>query len=163
MPMAVSVAMAARQTSRGGGGNGGLVVLGGNTNPTGNGSIDVIARSGGNHDLVLGGDSGTIVSPNPGILGNTQVYFQQGHLNSQLVSNRATQQTQTSELLTHNENLILLTQNGNNPSLNTNLFQRMLQSIACVLWMIQSALWVRHVVKLLIKIPMFQWGMSTVT
>lgn len=113
---------------RGSGGNGGLIILSGNSNPTGNGSIDVIARPGGNQDLTWGGTSGTIVSPNPGILGNSQVYFQQGYVNGQLVRTRTTEQTQPVELVTHAENLMLLTKNGGNINVSTNLFTRLLQA-----------------------------------
>jgi hypothetical protein len=121
-------ALGGNGTHPGRGGNGGLVVFSGNNNPTGNGSIDVIGRPGGNNNLTLGGKSGTIVSPNPGVLGQTQVYFQQGYVNGQLVRTRATQQTQPVELLTHAENLVMLTKNGGNISVANNLFDRMLQA-----------------------------------
>lgn len=110
------------------GGNGGLIVFSGDNNPTGNGSIDVIARPGGNNNLFLGGKSGTIVSPNPGTLGQAQVYFQQGYVNGQLVRTRATQQTQPVELLTHSENVIMLTKNGGNINVSENLFERLNQA-----------------------------------
>lgn len=110
------------------GGNGGLVMLSGNTNPTGNGSVDVLGRSGGNNNFSLGGSSGYIISPNPGTLGNGQVYFQQGYQSGQLVSNRATLQTQPVELLTHHENLILFTKNSGTRPVSVNLFDRMLQA-----------------------------------
>lgn len=110
------------------GGNGGLIVLSGDNNPTGNGSMDVIARPGGNNNLNVGGVSGTIVSPNPTTLGQTQVYFQQGYVNGQLVRTRATEQTQPVELLTHAENLILLTKNGGSINVSGNLFSRLLQA-----------------------------------
>jgi len=110
------------------GGNGGLVVFSGNGNPTGNGSIDTIARAGGNSNRFLGGKTGTIISPNPSTLGQTQTYFQQGYVNGQLVSNRATEQTQTVELLTHAENLIMLTKNGGSIVPSDNVFLRMNQA-----------------------------------
>ena len=105
-------------------GNGGLVVFSGNTNPTSNGSIDVLGRL-GNAGATLGGKPGTIVSPNPTTLGQSQVYFQQGYVNGEFVSNRATAQTQTNELLVdlNGNTLISLTKNGGNA--NTNLFSRM--------------------------------------
>ncbi len=121
-------ALGGNGSNPGHGGNGGLVVLSGNSNPTGNGSIDVIARPGGNNNLNLGGKAGTIVAPNPGTLGQTQVYFQQGYVNGQLVRTSATQQTQPVELLTHAENLILLTKNGGNINVSDNLFTRLLQA-----------------------------------
>lgn len=110
------------------GGNGGLVLLSGNANPTGNGSIDVIGRPGGNNSFNQGGFPGYIISPNPGTLGNGQVYFQRGYLSGQLVSNRATLQTQPVELLTHHENLILFTKNGGTDRVPANLFERMLEA-----------------------------------
>lgn len=114
-------------STAGKGGNGGLIVFSGDANPTGNGSIDVIARAGGNNNLLLGGKSGTIVTPTPGTLGSGQAYFQQGYVNGQLVSNPATQQTQPTELLTHAENLILMTKNSASP-VSENLFSRLLQA-----------------------------------
>jgi len=121
-------ALGGNGTHPGRGGNGGLMVFSGNTNPTGNGSLDVIGRPGGNNNLNLGGKAGTIVSPNPGTLGQTQVYFQQGYVNGQLVRNRATQATQPVELLTHAENLIMLTKNGGNLDVSSNLFERLNQA-----------------------------------
>jgi hypothetical protein len=121
-------ALGGSSTDPGRGGNGGLMVFSGNGNPTGNGSLDVIARPGGNNNLNLGGMSGTIVSPNPGTLGQTQVYFQQGYVDGQLVRTKATQQTQPVELLTHAENLILLTKNGGNVAVSENLFDRLQQA-----------------------------------
>lgn len=121
-------ALGGNGSNPGHGGNGGLIVLSGDSNPTGNGSMDVIARPGGNNNLNLGGQSGTIVSPNPTTLGQTQVYFQQGYVNGQLVRTRATEQTQPVELLTHAENLILLTKNGGSTPISENLFSRLLQA-----------------------------------
>jgi len=115
-------------STAGKGGNGGLVVFSGNGNPTGFGSIDVIARQGGNNNLFLGGKAGTIVSPNPALLDHYQVYFQQGYVNGHLVSNPATEQTQPVELLTHAENLIMLTKNGGSINVSPNLFDRLLQA-----------------------------------
>ena len=112
----------------GAGGKGGLVVFSGNANPTGNGSIDVLGRAGGNNSVSMGGQAGTIVSPNPTTLGQTQVYFQQGYENGQPVSYRATQQTQTNEVLVDSDNgdMIALTKNGGNSS--TNLLSRLLNA-----------------------------------
>ncbi len=121
-------ALGGNGTNPGIGGNGGLIVFSGNNNPIGNGSIDVIARPGGNNNLFLGGKSGTIVSQNPGTLGQGQVYFQQGYVNGHLVRTRATEQTQPVELLTHAENLILLTKNGSTINVSNNLFNQLLQA-----------------------------------
>jgi hypothetical protein len=121
-------ALGGNGSNPGRGGNGGLIVFSGDNNPTGNGSIDVIARPGGNNNLNLGGKSGTIVSSNPGTLGQSQAYFQQGYVNGQLVRTSATQQTQPVELLTHAENLMLLTKNGGDINVSQNLFDRLLQA-----------------------------------
>jgi hypothetical protein len=121
-------ALGGNGSNPGRGGNGGLMVFSGNNNPTGNGSLDVIARPGGNNNLNLGGKSGTLVSPNPGTLGQTQAYFQQGYVNGQLARTGATQQTQPVELLTHAENLMMLTKNGGSISVAENLFDRLLQA-----------------------------------
>jgi hypothetical protein len=112
----------------GAGGKGGLVVFSGNGNPTGNGSIDVLGRAGGNNSFALGGRAGVIVSPNPTTLGQTQVYFQRGYENGQLVSHQATQQTQTNEVLVDNDNgdMIALTKNGGSSS--TNLLSRLMNA-----------------------------------
>lgn len=104
------------------GGQGGLLVLSGNGNPTGNGYLDANGGWGGS-GLVggNGGLAGTIVSPVPNKLGNTQIAFQAdggpgaslGQAPPPLFGqvHPLTQTTAENELLTHGENLILLTRN----------------------------------------------------
>ncbi len=88
----------------------------------------MIGRPGGNGNLMLGGKAGNIISPNPQGLGSTQVYYQQGYINGQLVRNHTTLQTQTVELLTHHDNLIMLTRDVGRTFVVDNVFQRMLQA-----------------------------------
>lgn len=126
---------AALATTGGNGGQGGLLVLSGNANPTGNGYLDANGGRGG--DGLPGGSggmAGTIVSPIPGTLRNTQIAFQVNGGNGTTLGQPApaqfgaarplTQQTSENELLTHGENLILLTRNVTNGLRAAELSQR---------------------------------------
>ena len=104
------------------GGQGGLIVLSGNANPIGGGYLDANGGWGGS-GLVggNGGLAGTIVAPVPNQLSHGQIAFQSdGGKGASLGQSTPSpigqtrplnQITAENELLTHGENLILLTRN----------------------------------------------------
>jgi hypothetical protein len=112
----------------GSGGQGGLIMLGGNNNPAGMGQMTSNGGLGGNGSLAQGGAAGTIVSPNPGTLLTTLNATQQGYSGGLVTFKPFTSQTQVNELLTHNENLVLLTQNGGSSVIPENIFDRLLDA-----------------------------------
>lgn len=112
-------------TSAGGnGGQGGLAVLSGPTNPTNGGAFKADGGNGGQGKNLLssnavGGVAGLIVSPNPGTFAQSQNVSQKaGNPGLNQFTPRGfgaqralTETTSENELITHNENLVLLTRN----------------------------------------------------
>jgi hypothetical protein len=114
------------------GGNGGLVVFSTDSLSMSPGNVQVRAnggQGGNNSGWRYGGQAGTLVSPNPAYLRSLpNVFTQLGALNGQAYNKPIQDVTQTNELLTHSENLLLLTKNGGSTVIAPNLFQRMLQA-----------------------------------
>lgn len=97
----------------GAGGNGGLALFAGASNLAGTGTVVAFGGHGGS----VGGPNGrlgTIVAPDPATSTNTLIGIWR--------------KTQPVELLTHAENLLLLTKDGGSAPVSENLFARMLQA-----------------------------------
>jgi hypothetical protein len=99
--------------NQGAGGNGGLVVFSGPNNPSSTGTVVTYGGFEGGAGGTRG-RLGSIVAPDPATSTNTLI--------------GVWRKTQPVELLTHAENLILLTKNGGNAPVSANVFDRLLQA-----------------------------------
>jgi hypothetical protein len=132
------------------GGQGGLMVFSGESDPLGRGSIETNGGRGGNGGNAFiagvtggsggaGGHAGVIVSPNPQLLSASILASQRNGGNGRAGSTTSgpsiqpplfgasqpfNAQTAENELLTHNENLILLTRQVTNGARELDLLQR---------------------------------------